>query len=69
MTRRPPAPSRLTTHPYVADEAGVADHRGTRYCAAPGCGLPEKHQRHDLPDTDPETRAITARITGEHRED
>lgn len=64
MTRRP-----LTVHAYVPDEAGVADHRGTRYCAATGCGLPEKHPRHTLPDTDPDSRAITARMLGDRDED
>lgn len=63
MTRRA-----LSRHAYVPDE-GVADHRGTRYCAATGCGLPQRHPRHTMPDTDPEVREVTARITGDRDED
>jgi hypothetical protein len=66
VTRRAPS-TRLTTHPYAADESVPADLNGTRYCA--NCALPEHHQSHTLPTTDPDTRAVTARITGEHQED
>lgn len=62
MTRRP-----LTVHAYVHD--GVTDHRGTSYCAAAGCGLPERHPRHTLPAPDPDQAALTARMLGDRDED
>lgn len=57
--------SRLGTHLYTADLTVPADRAGRRYCT---CGAPEDHQRHTLPDTDPDQAALTARITGD-RED
>jgi hypothetical protein len=65
MSRRGPAPSRLRHHAYTPDATVPPDQDGRQYCT---CGAPKDHVRHDLPTPDPETRALTARITGD-RED
>lgn len=66
MTRRAPPPSRLKTHTYTADPSVPPDRDGRHYCT---CGAPELHPRHTLPTPDPDTRAVTARITGEDRDE
>lgn len=54
------------THLYVADPTLPDDHNGRGTCL---CGLPRRHQSHQLPGVDPEVIAAEARRQGERNTD
>jgi hypothetical protein len=60
------ATTRPTTHEFQPDMTLPTDHNGRRTCL---CGLPRRHQRHEVPDVDPEVRAADARRLGERNTD
>ena len=55
------AESRLGPCIYQADPDAGADHTGDQPCGAPGCHLPRRHPRHELPDVPPEQEAYDRR--------